>query len=100
MSSSQKIQLFILVIAVLVLVTIPFAAEHEGLEWWVPIFFGLFFYVVTLWTTRCPSCGGFFTMKSASNAGSRVVSMFKSNLRQECESCGHTRIRPNRGGGA
>lgn len=100
MSSMQKVQLFSLVMAVLVVVAIPFAADHEDLEWWVPIFFGLFLYVVTLWTMRCPGCGRFFTMKPAPGEGPWVLSMLKSNLRQKCEACGHRRIRPNRGGGA
>lgn len=100
MSSARKVQLLSLVIALLVVVAIPFAAAHEDVEWWVPIFFGLFFYVMTLWTTRCPGCGRFLTMKPAPGEGPRALSMFKSNLRQKCEACGHSRTRPNRGGGA
>lgn len=100
MSAAQKVQLVSVVIAVLVVVAIPFAADHEGLEWWVPVFFGLFVYVAILWTARCPGCGRFFTVRSARDAGPWPLSMLKANVRQECDACGHTRNRPNRGGGA
>lgn len=100
MTPAQRVQLFGLLVAFLVVVAIPFAADHEDLEWWVPIFFGLFFYVVMLWTTRCPGCGRFFTLKSAPGEGPRALSVLRPNLRQQCEFCGHSRTRPNRGGGA